>query len=323
MLNLLETEKAIKFTKDIFEQILAKKLKLTRVSAPLFVYKESGLNDDLSGKESPVNFYVPSLERNVEIEHSLAKWKRNALLRYNFKMHEGLYTDMNAIRKDENLDNIHSIYVDQWDWEKIILRENRTEEYLRNVVQLIVDAVVETSNVIKQKYPSIAVNLSKNTFFISSEELRKMYPNKTPKEREYLICKEHKTVFVSQIGKILEDGSIHDKRSPDYDDWDLNGDILFYDEFLDIPFEISSMGIRVDAESLDKQLNIQGCQSRKQLDYHQMVLNDQLPLTIGGGIGQSRLSMLLLEKAHIGEVQSSIWDKETLELCQKANIKLL
>lgn len=323
-LNVYETQQAICLVKKTFEQKLSSRLNLLRVSAPLFVDGKTGLNDNLSGVERPVSFDIPSIDNaQAEVVHSLAKWKRMALYAYNFNVGEGLYTDMNAIRRDEKLDNIHSIYVDQWDWEKIITKDDRNINYLYLVVQNIVDSIIETLDEVKNKYPKINIELSKNIKFISSEELRELYPDKTPKEREYLICKKYKTVFVAQIGKTLGDGSIHDSRAPDYDDWDLNGDILFYNELLDIPFEISSMGIRVDANSLQKQLEISNNAAKVALNYHKMVLNGTYPLTIGGGVGQSRLCMLLLEKAHIGEVQSSIWDEETIEFAKANNIHLL
>ncbi|MCQ2776484.1 MAG: aspartate--ammonia ligase [Bacilli bacterium] len=323
-LDVYKTQKAICFIKKTFETKLSSSLSLLRVSAPLFVDAKTGLNDNLSGKERPVSFDIPFIpDSHAEVVHSLAKWKRMALHDYDFRVGKGLYTDMNAIRRDETLDNIHSIYVDQWDWEKIIEPSQRTEAYLQEVVQLIVNSIVETLEEVKAKYAGIALNLTKKVKFITSQELLDLYPDKTPKEREYLIAKEYKTVFISQIGKKLSDGSIHDFRAPDYDDWDLNGDIIFFNELLDIPFEVSSMGIRVNDVSLLKQLKESNCLERQNLTYHKMLMENKLPLTIGGGIGQSRLCMLFLEKAHIGEVQSSIWDEETVEACKKGNIKLL
>lgn len=322
-LSLIETQKAIKDAKDIFERKLAENLNLLRVSAPLFVYPETGLNDNLSGVERPVSFEMKSNGRKVEIVQSLAKWKRVALKKYNIPLDHGLYTDMNAIRKDEDLDNLHSIYVDQWDWEKAISKDKRTKEYLKETVELIIKALKETYQVLNKKYGLVNKSLEADLCFISSNELYNKYPKLSPKERENAICKEKKLVFLSQIGKILDNGETHDLRAPDYDDWDLNGDILMYNEVLDSALEISSMGIRVDSESLAKQLKLSGCEDRSKLMFHKMLLNNKLPLSIGGGIGQSRLCMLLLKKAHIGEVQVSIWDQDTIETCEKAKVMLL
>ena len=322
-LGLLDTEIAIKFVKDTFERDLADKLNLTRVSAPLFVFPNTGLNDNLNGYERRVNFDIKEIKEEVEIVQSLAKWKRNALARYEFLPHTGLYTDMNAIRRDEELDTMHSAYVDQWDWEKIITKEDRNEEYLKQTVKDIYEVIKTLEHKVSKEHPHLYNELPKDIYFITSEELLQKYPNKTPQEREYLICKEHKAVFILGIGKKLSDGKAHDGRAADYDDWDLNGDILLYYDVLDIAFEISSMGIRVDADSLMKQMK-----EKKELDkindkYHQDVLNDRLPLTIGGGIGQSRLCMFMLNKAHIGEVQASIWPEEDIAALEKCNIHLL
>ena len=294
-----------------------------RVTAPLFVTENSGLNDNLSGIERPVSFDIPFVGEEAQIVHSLAKWKRLALYRYGFSIGEGLYTDMNAIRRDEELDNIHSIYVDQWDWEKVISAENRTISYLKLVVNAIVNAICDTNERLQAHFPQLTTKLCREVSFITSEELLNLYPDLTPKERETAYVKEHKTVFIMQIGKTLSNGTRHDGRAPDYDDWDLNGDIMFWDDTLSIPLEISSMGIRVDSMSLDKQLTISGCNSRRDLPFHKMLLNNELPLTIGGGIGQSRLCMLMMGCAHIGEVQSSIWDKETMQICEANGITIL
>ena len=323
VLNSYDLQRAIALTKDIFQGEFTENLQLKRVSAPLFVRSSSGLNDDLSGKERAVAFDIPAIGDYAQVVHSLAKWKRLALDKYGFSVHEGLYTDMNAIRRDEDLDNIHSIYVDQWDWERIITQEDRTEAYLKETVQSIVDVICDASDALKKAFPQISVQLCRQVQFITSQELEDLYPDNTPEEREYLYVKEHKTIFVMQIGDKLRSGKTHGNRAPDYDDWTLNGDIIFYNELLDIAFEISSMGIRVDAEALDRQLTLAGCDDRRELPFHQMLLNDQLPLTIGGGIGQSRLCMLMMNCAHIGEVQSSIWDAQTIEKCEAAGIPLL
>lgn len=321
-LSILEKQKYIKLIKDKFERKLAKALELTRVSAPLFVTKESGLQDDLSGVERRVSFDILKDGKELEIVQSLAKWKRMALKKYDFPVHKGLYTDMTAIRRDDKVDETHSIYVDQWDWEKVIVRKDRTLDYLKMTVQKIVKAISETSEFIKSKGFE-GVTISEDVFFITSQELLDMYPGKTDKEREYLITKEHKTVFIIGIGGDLSDGKPHDMRAPDYDDWSLDGDLLFYHEVLDMALEISSMGIRVDSETLVHQIVKSKKFDRLALGYHQAILKDELPLTIGGGIGQSRLCMLLLGRAHIGEVQASYWDKATLEECEELKIELL
>lgn len=322
-LGIYDTQSAIKMVKDTFERELAKNLTLHRVSAPLFVDSLSGLNDNLNGIERPVAFEIKNLDGSYEIVHSLAKWKRLALKQYDFYDHKGLYTDMNAIRRDEDLDNLHSIYVDQWDWEKIILREDRNVEYLKDTVRSILKALKATEYVLAGKYPQLKPFISEDVYFITSEELLQMYPDKTPKEREYLICKEHPTVFLMQIGDKLSNGERHDGRAPDYDDWQLNGDILIYDPVLDCALEISSMGIRVDEKSLLEQLHKTHNEERQYLPFHQALLHHQLPLTIGGGIGQSRLCMLLLQKAHIGEVQVSVWPKEMRDVCAEHGMLLL
>ena len=322
-LDVYKTQKMISFIKQTFQEKLAEALNLKRVSAPLFVTEASGLNDNLNGVERPVTFDVPAVGESVQVVHSLAKWKRMALHEYHFYVGNGLYTDMNAIRRDEELDNIHSIYVDQWDWERVITREDRNLNYLIGVAQKIVDVICDTNELLKADFPELSVNLNRETFAITTSELEEMYPDLTPKERENAITMKHGTVLLMQIGGKLKNGKPHDGRAPDYDDWQLNGDILFYNEVLDIAFEISSMGIRVDAESLDRQLTERGCDDRRELPFHKKLLAGELPLTIGGGIGQSRLCMLMMGSAHIGEVQSSIWDNETIEGCNKAGIKLL
>ena len=321
-LDIIEKQKYIKLIKDKFEKVLSSALNLTRVSAPLLVTEESGLQDDLSGTERKVAFDIKKDGKEVEIVQSLAKWKRMALKKYNFKMHTGLYTDMQAIRRDDELDETHSIYVDQWDWEKIISKEDRTIKYLKETVKKIAKCIERTSKFLEKSGFS-GVNISPNVFFITSEELLQKYPDKTPKEREYLITKEHKTVFIMQIGDILSDGKPHDLRAPDYDDWKLNGDLFFYHEVLDMALEISSMGIRVDKTSLLSQIEKSNCSERLSYDFHKQVISGQLPLTIGGGIGQSRLCELLLGRAHIGEIQASYWDSDTIEKCKKSGIELL
>ena len=323
-LTLFQTQRAIKFIKDTFQYYLSKNLKLLRVSAPLFLDKESGLNDDLNGTERKVSF-KPKFDETKELEivQSLAKWKRMALKKYEFYTETGLYTDMNAIRRDEDLDQIHSIYVDQWDWEKIITKEVRNIEYLKSTVNSICDAIDKTIKKIKKIYKKIDIDFNKKVFFITSEELLKLYPTLTPKERENKICEEHKTVFIIGIGKNLSNGKPHDSRAPDYDDWALNGDLLVYNPVLKSAFEISSMGIRVDSESLQSQLKISNHEEKLNYDFHKQIINNTLPLTIGGGIGQSRLCMYILKKGHIGEVQSSIWDEGNKEFCLKNNLKLL
>lgn len=323
-LALRETEIAIKQIKDCFERTLAETLNLTRVSSPLFVFPETGLNDNLNGTESPVSFTVGDVENaTVEIVHSLAKWKRMALQKYGFSLNEGLYTDMNAIRKDEVLDNLHSIYVDQWDWEKVIQKSDRNMDTLRSVVKMIFDVFRKMENYLCGLYPQLERKLPGDIYFISSQELEDRYPELTPKGREDAITKEKKAVFVSQIGGKLRSGERHDGRAPDYDDWSLNGDILFWNPVLEIAFEVSSMGIRVDEETLERQLEIAGCQNRKELQFHRMLLEKKLPYTIGGGIGQSRICMYFLESAHIGEVQVGIWHDQMVQSCKDNNINLL
>ena len=322
-LDIYKMQKAISFIKRTFQDSLSAALRLKRVSAPLFVTEGSGLNDNLNGTERPVSFDVPAVGECAEVVHSLAKWKRMALKEYHFYVGNGLYTDMNAIRRDEELDNIHSIYVDQWDWEKVITREDRTLDYLIETAQKIVNVICDTNDSLHDVFPEHNVSLSRDMFAITSQELEDMYPNMTSKEREDAITKEHRTVLIMQIGGKLKSGKPHDGRAPDYDDWQLNGDILFYNDVLGHALELSSMGIRVDAESLDRQLNERGCNDRRSLPFHKMLLNDELPLTVGGGIGQSRLCMLMLGCAHLGEVQCSIWDSATLEGCKAAGIRLL
>ncbi len=322
-LSVYETQKAIDYIKRTFQMNLAIELNLRRVSAPLFVRENSGLNDNLNGVERPVKFDVPAVGEYAEVVHSLAKWKRLALKRYDFFVGKGIYTDMNAIRRDEEIDNIHSVYVDQWDWEKVIDRSMRNEEYLRLVVKKIVAALVATNNAVRYEFNQLECNISPEVSFITTQELENLYPDKTPKERENLYVREHHTTFLMKIGGALRSGKPHDGRAPDYDDWELNGDILIWNEVLGTAFEISSMGIRVDAESLARQLKTAGCEERAELPFHKMLLNDELPLTIGGGIGQSRLCMLLMQTAHIGEVQVSVWDDNTVRECEKAGIMLL
>ena len=322
-LGLYETQKAIGLIKNIFQVKLCVALHLKRVTAPLFVDPATGLNDDLNGVERPVGFDIPAVGIEGQVVHSLAKWKRLALHDYNFFVGNGLVADMNAIRRDEELDNLHSIYVDQWDWEKVIDESTRNEAYLKDTVRRIVSAICGTLDELKWQFSSLDTDLCRDVFFITAQELEDMYPQLTPKEREGIITKKHKTVFIQQIGGKLKSGKPHDGRAPDYDDWNLNGDLLFWHEPLQCALEISSMGIRVDPESLDKQLSLAGCDNRRELPFHKMLLNGELPLTIGGGIGQSRLCMLLLGKAHIGEVQASLWDEETKRLCKEAGIVLL
>ncbi len=323
VLDAYDTQRAIAYIKNTFQTEFANALNLKRVSAPLFVTDASGLNDNLNGYERPVSFDVPAIGEEAEVVHSLAKWKRLALKRYGFTVGGGLYTDMNAIRRDESLDNIHSIYVDQWDWEKIITRETRTLEYLKLIVRAIVGAICNTNDHLRVRFPQLTTQLCREVTFITTQELEDLYPDMTATEREHAFLREHKTAFLMQIGGKLKSGKPHDGRAPDYDDWALNGDLFFWDDVLDRSLEISSMGIRVDAESLDRQLTISGCDDRRALPFHQMLLADELPLTIGGGIGQSRLCMLMMGCAHIGEVQSSIWDPETVRLCEEAGVPLL
>lgn len=323
-LTIRETEVAIKEVKDHFERSLAKALHLTRVSAPLFVKPSSGLNDNLNGVERPVAFGIKEQQDDiVEIVHSLAKWKRYALKRYCFHSGEGLYTDMSAIRRDEDTDNIHSIYVDQWDWEKIISREERNTETLQYTVRKVYSALKETEDYISRRYNYIEQFLPDEIYFITSQELEDLYPDKTPKEREHQIAKQKGAVFISQIGKTLASGKPHDGRAPDYDDWELNGDIIVYYPMLDIGLELSSMGIRVDEDALNRQLKATGCEDRAKLEFQKLLLNGELPYTVGGGIGQSRICMFYLRKAHIGEVQSSIWPEEIMKCASENGIQLL
>ncbi len=324
IIDVMESQRAIKKIKDYFQQELAYGLKLRRVSAPLFVTPESGLNDELNGVERRVDFTIKDMdEQGVEIVQSLAKWKRMALGKYGIENGYGIYTDMNAIRRDEELDNIHSIYVDQWDWEKVIDKSQRNEEYLKEVVVTIYNSIKNLGDYVNRLYPQIKTELPNNIFFITSQELEDMYPDLTPKERENAITEEHRAVFIMKIGEALNSGKAHDGRAPDYDDWQLNGDILLWNDILDCAFEISSMGIRVDKESMDRQLKVAGKDERRERDFHKAVLEDKLPYTIGGGIGQSRLCMYFLRKAHIGEVQASIWPEEMIKECEKNNIFLL
>ena len=323
VLDAYDTQRAISYIKETFQQEFAGALNLKRVSAPLFVTEDSGLNDNLNGYERAVSFDVPAVGKDAQVVHSLAKWKRLALKRYGFGVGGGLYTDMNAIRRDEKLDNIHSIYVDQWDWEKVITRENRDLEYLKLIVRAIVRAICDTNDRLHVRFPQLRTKLSREVTFVTSQELEDLYPELDGHGREKAFVKEHPTACIMQIGGKLRSGKPHDGRAPDYDDWSLNCDIFFWNSVLQAPLEISSMGIRVDAASLAAQLEASGCQNRQQLPFHQMLLKDELPLTIGGGIGQSRLAMLMMGCAHIGEVQSSIWDEKTVEECEKAGVRLL
>lgn len=326
ILSIYDTQKAISLLKRLFEDRLGALLNLYRVSAPLFVAQDSGLNDNLNGVERPVSFDILRSDVRAEVVQSLAKWKRLALKRYGFYPGKGLYTDMNAIRRDEDeLDNLHSVYVDQWDWEKVILPENRNLDYLKLTVMDIVTAICDTQDTMEAIYPQLRSlgKLERRVSFVTSQELEDMYPGLTPKERENAYVKEHKTAFIIGIGGKLRSGKRHDGRAPDYDDWTLNGDIMFWDDVLGCAMEVSSMGIRVDPEAMDRQLTAAGCDERRALPYHRELLNGELPLTVGGGIGQSRVSMLLLGKAHIGEVQASIWDEETVRACADAGVILL
>ena len=324
LLGLYDTQRAIGIIKTIFQEKLCAALHLKRVTAPLFVLNGSGLNDDLNGVERPVSFDVPCLDERAEVVHSLAKWKRYALAEYGFRPGQGLVTDMNAIRRDEELDNLHSIYVDQWDWEKVITAKDRTLPFLQETVRDIVDAVCSTADELRWKFPELkAIRLTREPTFITTQELEDRYPDLTPNEREVEICRKHHTVFLMQIGKTLASGKRHDGRAPDYDDWELNGDILMWNPILERSFELSSMGIRVDAAALDRQLTAANCNQRRELPFHKMLLNGQLPQSIGGGIGQSRLCMLLIGTCHIGEVQVSLWDADTMKTCEDAGITLL
>ena len=324
LLGLKQTEIAIKEVKDYFEKSLAKELTLTRVSAPLFVKSDTGINDNLNGIERVVSFDMKALPgTNIEIVNSLAKWKRMALYRYGFEVGEGLYTDMNAIRRDEDLDNLHSIYVDQWDWEKVILKKERTLDKLKEIVTSLYKVFKDTEDHVHTLYPQIEKFLPEEICFITTQELEDLYPSLTPKEREDAICKERLAVFIMQIGGVLTSGEKHDGRAPDYDDWSLNGDIVFWNPLLERSFELSSMGIRVDEVALMEQLAISGCEERCSLEFHRLLLEGKLPYTVGGGIGQSRICMYFLNKAHIGEVQASIWTDEMINDCMEENIILL
>jgi len=323
LLSLYDTQTAIGRIKMIFEDKLACALNLKRVSAPLFVTAGTGINDDLNGIERPVEFEVKETNSKAQVVQSLAKWKRLALYKYGFPVNEGLYTDMNAIRRDEEMDNLHSVYVDQWDWEKIIDLPSRNIDTLKKTVEKIVGAICDTLEEIKKLYPKLTLELTRDVSFITTQELEDMYPSLSPKERENKYLKDHKTAFIMQIGDVLKSGTRHDGRAPDYDDWKLNGDIMFWNDILECAFEVSSMGIRVDRKSLDEQLTKAGCDYRRGLMFHRMLLDGELPLTMGGGIGQSRLCMLLLQKAHIGEVQVSVWDDDTISGCKAAGIELL
>lgn len=319
-----KTERAIKSIRATFQRELVNALNLQRISAPMFVRPKSGLNDNLNGVERPVSFDVPCLGgEKLEIVHSLAKWKRQTLAKYNFKPGEGLYTDMNAIRRDEEVDNLHSIYVDQWDWEAVIEKNERTVETLKSFVKKIYTSMVATNAIICQKYTELECMFPKEIEFVTTQELYNMYPDLSPKERERELLREKKAVFLMQVGKYLESGERHDGRAPDYDDWELNGDILVYYPLLDISFELSSMGIRVDEEALLAQIKKEGCEERLELEFHKKLINGELPYTIGGGIGQSRLCMFMLEKAHIGEVQASVWPDDMIEECTKNGIHLI
>ena len=323
-LNLHDTQIAIKTIKDFFQNLLATRLNLTRVSAPLFVDEASGLNDNLNGVERPVIFDIKDQTgKTAEIVHSLAKWKRYALHKYGFSYDEGIYTDMNAIRRDEDVDNLHSMFVDQWDWEKIIAYEERTEEYLKQTVRYIYEALKHTENYIADDYNFVQKLLPEQITFVTTQELEDRWPDATPKQREYNIVREHGAVFLMQIGGALKSGKVHDGRAPDYDDWTLNGDILVYYPVLDVALELSSMGIRVDEEAMRRQLAIRGCEDRAELPFHKALLAGELPYTVGGGIGQSRMCMFFLRKAHIGEVQSSHWPEDVRVACREAGIELL
>jgi len=324
LLDPTETQRAIKRIKDHFQRELSHSLNLGRVTAPLFVFPETGLNDNLNGYERRVEFTIKDLnERQVEVVQSLAKWKRMALGKYNVEPGAGLYTDMNAIRRDEELDNLHSIYVDQWDWEKVITADQRNDEYLEQTVRIIYRCLKDLADYVNDQYPEIGIDLPEKIKFIDSQELENWYGDKTPKQRERLAAEEYGAVFIKRIGGKLKSGKPHDGRAPDYDDWELNGDIILWNTVLEDAFEISSMGIRVDSESMLRQLEIDGKEDRKELSFHQDVINNRLPLTVGGGIGQSRLCMYFLKKAHIGEVQVSVWPEDMYEECAENNIFLL
>ena len=323
-LTVRQTQEAIKYIRDTFQKEFGKEMNLERISAPLFVEKSSGLNDDLNGVERPVSFDMADIPgETVEVVHSLAKWKRMALKEYGFQVGEGLYTNMNAIRRDEEVDNLHSIYVDQWDWEKHISPKDRNLLYLKETVRDIVGAICDTSAALRNAFPVLTFKPDRDVYFITTQELEDRFPDLTPNEREREICRKHRTVFLMQIGKTLASGQRHDGRAPDYDDWELNGDILMWNPVLERSFELSSMGIRVDAAALDRQLTAANCNQRRELPFHKMLLNGELPQSIGGGIGQSRLCMLLIGTCHIGEVQVSLWDADTLKVCEEAGVTLL
>ena len=324
VLSVRETQEAIKYIRDTFQKEFGKEMNLERVSAPLFVTKSSGLNDNLNGTERPVGFDILAIpNEEVEVVHSLAKWKRMALHKYDFQPGEGLYTNMNAIRRDEELDNLHSVYVDQWDWEKVITRSDRTSEYLRSTVKILYECFKNLEEYVNNLYPELVLMMPDDIFFITSQELQKMYPNIPAPQREYEIVKQKRAVFIEKIGGKLPDGTVHDDRAPDYDDWELNGDIILWSDMLDEPIEISSMGVRVDERSMLSQLNAANKEERAELEFHKKVINGELPLTIGGGIGQSRLCLYFLKRMHIGEVQVGIWQDEVIEKCNEAGIMLL
>lgn len=322
-LPLRETQRAIKIAKDTFQNGLSKALNLDRVTAPLIVTKKSGINDDLNGVERKVEFSMMEIDGTAQVVQSLAKWKRTALARYNYQPGEGIYTDMNAIRRDDSVDNLHSIFVDQWDWERVIAPADRNIEFLKDVVRKIVKVLVATKATLNAIFPQLTFSLSEDVFFLTTQELEDLYPDLSPKERENRIVREHKTVFLMQIGDVLKSGEKHDGRAPDYDDWTLNGDILVWNDTLQHAFEVSSMGIRVDKDALTRQLTLCNAEERMAFPYHRGVLEETLPLTIGGGIGQSRICMLMLEKAHIGEVQVSIWPEDMVQTCKEHGITLL
>lgn len=324
VIDYMESQRAIKKIKDFFQQELAYGLSLRRVSAPLFVTPQSGLNDNLSGVERTVSFTLKDMnEQPVEVVQSLAKWKRMALGKYNIPVGHGIYTDMNAIRRDEELDNIHSIYVDQWDWEKTISKDQRTDEYLKEVVVIIYNAIKNLGDYVNRLYRGLQTEIPNEIFFVTTQELEDRWPDKTPKERENLIAEEKRAVFIKNIGGKLKSGEKHDGRAPDYDDWELNGDIILWNEVLGMAFEISSMGIRVDADAMRRQLALAGAEDRVKLEFHKGILEGKLPYSIGGGIGQSRLCMFFLRKAHIGEVQVSVWPDDMIKTCKENNIFLL
>ena len=322
--GIMETEIAIKFVKDFFEKELSSALNLTRISAPLFVKKSSGLNDNLNGVERPVAFETKEVpDETLEIVHSLAKWKRMALKRYGVPVGQGIYTDMNAIRRDEDMDNTHSIYVDQWDWEKVITKEDRNFDFLKETVRKIYKVFLNTEKELSARFEKVKISLPNEVTFITSQELENLYPNLTPEERENEFAKSRGAIFVTQIGKVLASGQRHDGRAPDYDDWELNGDLILWDPALNHSLELSSMGIRVDKDALERQLKELNLEERKELDFHKQLLNGELPLTIGGGIGQSRICMFFLQKAHIGEVQASFWTEDIKKVCRENRINLL